>query len=289
MADIVFLADQSSSIGVDRWPLVQNFFCEIATAFDVALDKVRIGMVTFDRKCNKIFNLNTHSTKEGVCSDIMAIEYDEGYTNIACALEQASNLLSKAKFGDREDVVNVVLLLSDGDPNRDVNLTIPEANNLKDIATLVVVALDEIVNTTFMKDLASSQQYFYFVKSFVDLVHSVANISAGLCYAAGATPDLNDPCYRCSDYDDAGFGFIGDANSSLCHQYWLCNQDPYTKQNVRTIKRTCPPGTVYSSQSSVYGIPCVHEWQANTTQCVEPPTYDTSVITRKYFRSKKRY
>lgn len=66
--------------------------------------------------------------------------------------------------GDRPDIRNLVLLITDGESTKDSNLTIPEAQKAKDEdAVIFVVGITNMINEEELKNIASkpvSDHYF---------------------------------------------------------------------------------------------------------------------------------
>ena len=82
-------------------------------------------------------------------------EFPGGTTNTAEAL----SLAAKQLYGgsdDREDADNLVFLLTDGRPNVNIADTNPKANQLKEVARLIPVVTNGVVDEDFTKELASS-------------------------------------------------------------------------------------------------------------------------------------
>ena len=273
---MIFVVDRSGSITAARWPSMINFVCELSKAFDVSLSKTRIAMVIFGSQCHIEFELDDYTNNADICSTVLAIPFASGSTNIWCGFQKARDIIASNSMGDRPEVENVVLLITDGKPTKKEEETIPQADMLKQVATIISVGVSNKVNSTLLMILASRPSFFTFISNFDELDTNVDEVSNLLCEAAMATtttpapaPTGGDPCYRCTDYDEQGFGYINDTDPSLCHVFWLCKHDRDTNTNQRAIRQECPPGTVYSSESSEYGIPCVHAWQLNRTGCVE--------------------
>ena len=285
VVDMIFVVDRSGSITAPRWPFITDFVCELSRAFDVSLSKTRIAVIIFGNDCHIEFDLDDYTNNEDICDAVKAIPYETGSTNIYCGFMEARSIISSDSLGDRSNVDNVVLLVTDGKPTKKVADTVPAADMLKQVATIISVGVSPQVNNTLLRELASKPSFFTFISNFDQLDTNVNDVSDLLCEAATATtttpaPTGGDPCYRCTDYDERGYGYINDTDPHLCHVFWLCSYDPVTRINQRAIRQECPPGTVYSSESSAYGIPCVHASQLNTTECVEHG--GTNDFNRKY-------
>ena len=270
VVDLVFVVDQSQSVTPARWPLVTDFICQVSLGFDVSQTKTHIGLVIFDTRCTMEFDLTKHKNNADICSAVRSIPYDGGNTNIACGLDMAQFMLTSPDV--RGDVSKLVLLVTDGIPTVDVQKTVSSAGSLNRHAKLITVGISRFINRKLLEDIAFKPEYFTFIDGFNELERSANDVVDLLCDAAGnprtTTPNpADDPCYRCTDYDGEGIGFTGDEDETKCHHYWLCTVNTTTGLNVRSVLRVCPPGTVYSEESAPFGIPCVHEWQVDTTQC----------------------
>ena len=288
--DLMLIVDQSTSIEAHRWPMVTDFLCRLTQAFDVNPRKTQIALIIFDKYCNLIFDFEKYTNNSAVCTAIKGIEYDTGATNIACGLEKARESFSSTIAGQSPGKSNIAVLITDGQPNKGKKHTVPEAKRLKRYATVVSVGISNKVNSTLLKEIATKPEFYSFIHNFNELDTNVDDVKEMICNATKlstttSTPSTTtnqlppeDPCYRCTDYDDQGFGFIDDPEKSLCHVYWLCKS--VGGVNERSVRLECPPGTVYSAANSINGIPCVHEWEVNTTHCVDNKGNGT--IAREY-------
>ena len=92
------------------------------------------------------------------------IVYNEGpSTNLAAALRVTRESIFVSSNGDRPDAPNIVIVLTDGNPNVDKEQTIPQAELLRDPDrnnvddTLVIcVGITTMVNFTILQDVAST-------------------------------------------------------------------------------------------------------------------------------------
>ena len=290
--DLMFIVDQSGSIREDRWPSVTDFVCQLSQAFDVNPRKTQIALIIFERDCELIFDFKKYTNNDDICTAVKGIVYDRGSTNIACGLEKARESFTSTIAGQSPGKSNIAVLITDGTHMKRKKDTLPEAELLKEHATVVSVGVTPQVNETLLKAIATKPEFYSFIHNFTMLDTNVDDIKEMICNATKLTTTTStttsttttshtppvDPCYRCTDYDDQGFGFIDDPDNSLCHVYWLCKS--VGGVNERSVRLECPPGTVYSAGSSINGIPCVHQWEVNTTHCVD--NKGVATIAREY-------
>ena len=286
----MFIVDQSGSIREDRWRSVTDFICKLTEAFDVAPRKTQIALIVFKKKCRLRFNFRQHYNNEDVCKAVHAIEFEKGSTNIACGLKKARKSFTSTMAGQSPGKSNIAVLITDGTHNKNKENTLPEAELLKEHATVVSVGITPQVDEELLKAIATKPEFYTFIHNFTMLDTNVDDVKEMICNATKVmtttmpstttTSQLppDDSCYRCTDYDDQGFGFIDDPDNSLCHVYWLCKS--VGGVNERSVRLECPPGTVYSAGNSINGIPCVHQWEVNTTHCVDNEGKGT--IAREY-------
>jgi len=116
--DIIFVLDESGSVRSANFDLMKAFVSQLVGTLDVSSTGTRIGLITYasyvDTGADQQFNLIDHSTVLAVQDAIAKLVYSSGGTNTAVALDYvAANMLTSAA-GDRADVPNVVIVLTDG-------------------------------------------------------------------------------------------------------------------------------------------------------------------------------
>jgi len=112
--DIVFVVDESGSIGTDNFNLTKWFLYELVGSLDIDSGNTRVGLVTYSTSVAETFNLNDYNTVASVQSAILSLSYSGGATDTAEALEYVRTTMLTSAAGDRGNVPNVVVLLTDG-------------------------------------------------------------------------------------------------------------------------------------------------------------------------------
>ena len=112
--DVVIVVDESGSIGTANFDLVKSFLSQLVGLMDIDSNNTRVGLVTYATNVGTSFNLDVYSSVASVQSAISSLGYSGGdtYTNKALAYVRTTMLTSAA--GDRIDVPNVVVVLTDG-------------------------------------------------------------------------------------------------------------------------------------------------------------------------------
>ncbi|XP_033728441.1 uncharacterized protein LOC117317678 isoform X2 [Pecten maximus] len=140
--DVVFILDTSGSVGRDNFYRMLNFTWETVNELEVNGGNYRIGLMTFSDRASREFNLNSYDTKEDIKKAISRTAYIYGRTNTADAFLMARRDMFVQQFGDRPDVPNVIVIITDGESNINNMRTIPEAMTLKRAGvTIITVAV----------------------------------------------------------------------------------------------------------------------------------------------------
>ncbi|XP_023819739.1 collagen alpha-1(XIV) chain [Oryzias latipes] len=129
VADVVILVDGSWSIGRVNFRLVRMFLENLVDAFDVGIDKTRIGLAQYSGDPRIEWHLNTYHTKDAVIDAIKNMPYKGGNTLTGLALTFILENCFKPEFGAREDVPKIGILITDGKSQDNV---IPPAERLQE-------------------------------------------------------------------------------------------------------------------------------------------------------------
>jgi len=115
-ADVIFVLDESGSVGLPNFNLMKAFLVALVGTLDINSGDTRVGAVTYSTAVDlaEAFNLNAHSSVALVQSAISSFTYSGGlkYTNLA--LRHVRTVMLTAANGDRPNVPNVVVVLTDG-------------------------------------------------------------------------------------------------------------------------------------------------------------------------------
>jgi len=117
--DVIFVLDESSSVKEDNFELIKSFLSQVVGMLDVDSGNTRVGLVPFSTQVDtaEAFNLNAYSSLASVQSAISSLIYSQGLTHTAAALRYVRTDMLTSAAGDRPDVPNVVVVLTDGPAN----------------------------------------------------------------------------------------------------------------------------------------------------------------------------
>ena len=123
-ADIVFVLDESGSIGSTNFDLMKSFVSQLVSRMDIDSGNTRVALVTFSSSIGTSFDFNAYTTVASVQAAISALSYSGGGTNTAAALAHVRTSMLTSAAGDRSNVPNIVVVLTDGHSNNPTLTTV---------------------------------------------------------------------------------------------------------------------------------------------------------------------
>lgn len=122
MADIVFLVDGSSSIGIDNFQEVRQFLRKFIEGLDIGADKVRVGLAQYSNEPHQEFLLKDHMDKQSLLAQVDNLPYRTGGTATGKAISFLETQYFTAQAGSRADqrVPQIAIVITDGDSEDDV-------------------------------------------------------------------------------------------------------------------------------------------------------------------------
>lgn len=105
-----------------------NFVKDMVRSFDIGANKIRIGLETFSSRPYQEFQLNSHTDKAALLAALDKVTYKSGGTNTGDALNTMYTKMFTTANGDRSNVPNIAIVLTDGNSNNHPQ-TVKEANN----------------------------------------------------------------------------------------------------------------------------------------------------------------
>ncbi|XP_028297954.1 collagen alpha-6(VI) chain isoform X2 [Gouania willdenowi] len=122
VADIVFLVDGSSSIGVNNFQEVRGFLRSVISGLDVGPDKVRVGVAQFSDEPHQEFLLKEHQDKQSLLQEVDRLPYRTGGTQTGKAMDFILSRYFTKDAGSRaaQRVPQIAVVITDGDSTDDV-------------------------------------------------------------------------------------------------------------------------------------------------------------------------
>ncbi|XP_069392927.1 collagen alpha-6(VI) chain isoform X2 [Paralichthys olivaceus] len=122
VADVVFLVDGSSSIGIPNFQEGQRFIRSVAEGLDIGRDKVRVGLAQYSDEPHQEFLLKDHMDKQSLLNAIDAFPYRAGGTQTGKAINFLIDTYFTEAAGSRaaQRVPQIAVIITDGDSTDDV-------------------------------------------------------------------------------------------------------------------------------------------------------------------------
>ncbi|XP_064631744.1 uncharacterized protein LOC135490027 [Lineus longissimus] len=203
-ADIVFVLDDSGSIGSENFELIRQFISTVVAKFNIGRAGVQIGVVTYTYKARLQFHLNEHTTLADLQTAIQAIPYTTGTTDTSAGIRYMRDTMFTAANGDRSGVPNIGIVITDGRSISEA-WTLREAQLARDAnVTMLALGIGR-VNVNEINGIASDPDadHALTISTFLDLVNVVDTIADSLC--DGECCSFEYPNDACTDYDRVAF------------------------------------------------------------------------------------
>ncbi|ELU08766.1 hypothetical protein CAPTEDRAFT_228894 [Capitella teleta] len=131
-ADVVMVLDSSGSIKEENWFKVLNFTKIILDAFPYGDRGIRMGVIWYGNRADIAFHLNDYNNTDAIKNAIDSkMRWKDEATNTSGAIRVMYESMFTYEHGDRYSIPNVGIIITDGESNRDQNLTIPEADEAR--------------------------------------------------------------------------------------------------------------------------------------------------------------
>ena len=145
----------------DNWVLQMQFLASLVRAFGIGPDATRVGAVVFSERVVLEFTLSTFDTAEAISQALLATPYMGQTTNTPEALSVTRTQCFSAANGDRRNVPNLAIVITDGVPYPADRRTpaLNEAKALRDTgATVISIGVTNNIDADFLKGMSSSPQ-----------------------------------------------------------------------------------------------------------------------------------
>ncbi|CAG2200987.1 unnamed protein product [Mytilus edulis] len=116
-ADIVFLLDESGSIGTHNFDIELNFIAEFAKHYTIGPNDVQMGVITFNTQVTEHFTLNNYANINDLTRGIRSIHYHSGGTRTDLAIDYVVQNSFSPGSGARSNVPHFLIVISDGNSN----------------------------------------------------------------------------------------------------------------------------------------------------------------------------
>ena len=198
--DVVFIIDGSGSIrdanpadgSYDNWNLLLTFVANVADNLPVSPSGTHVAAVVFSDNGQLLFPLSRYTDSASVRKAILNTAYPGRNTNTSGGIYVARTQVFNQN-GDRPQIPNVAIILTDGKSTFDRQKTIPYAEELRrDGAQVISVGITNSVDEPELKAMSSlpqreSQNYFTSA-SFQELENVIEGLVQTACIGTTTPP-----------------------------------------------------------------------------------------------------
>ena len=132
--DMIFVMDESGSIGAANFELLKGLALQIIETFEIGPNLTQVGWINFNDNARVVFNLNTYQDIISLQAGIRAVTYSGGLTNISTGLLALNNILStggRSRLDIPEVAIVVIASQSDIEPIRNAAALLRRERNVE--------------------------------------------------------------------------------------------------------------------------------------------------------------
>lgn len=182
MADIVFLVDSSTSIGVDNFEEIRQFLRSFILGLDIGPDKIRIGLAQYSDETYQEFLLKDHMDKDSLLAEVDQFPYRTGGTETGKAIDFLQSVYFTQEAGSRasQRVPQFAVVITDGDSTDDV---VEPAKRLRDQGVIIFAIGVGDVNQQQLESIVNlpAHHFLYTIDSYQALQRLTDSLLQTVC------------------------------------------------------------------------------------------------------------
>ncbi|XP_040290157.1 collagen alpha-6(VI) chain-like isoform X1 [Bufo bufo] len=221
VADIVFLIDESSSIGEVNFQLTRVFLHKVINALDIGVNNARVGLVLYSDKPNLEFKLNTFHEKYEMLDYITKLPYRGGTAHTGNALKFLRKELFSPENGGRAHfgVQQIAVVMTNG---QSVDEFRKPAAKLRRSGVEIFAVGFQNADKKDLRIIASHppRKHITNVQSFLQLPNIELKLKKRLCnqiisYSFTTSALVRTLKDGCTDTEEADIYFLVDGSGSI--------------------------------------------------------------------------
>jgi uncharacterized protein YegL len=164
--DFYFILDSSSSIKEKNFQYIREYVMGLIKTMPIGQDKTRVGIITYNSDVIERVRLDQFDDKRSLMEAVQNIPYEGRGTKTNAALEYAVMQGLIEEKGDRPDVPNFILVLTDGRSTDDVSVGAPA---LQQKGFIIAVGVGKKIKEPELITIAGNKDNVYMVADFRNL------------------------------------------------------------------------------------------------------------------------
>ncbi|KAH9510210.1 hypothetical protein Btru_043777 [Bulinus truncatus] len=180
--DLVIIVDTSTSVGESNFILSLDFIRNILRPLPIGPDSVRVALLRYSSDVEVVSYMNDHMSKDEKIQAVSYINYTKGFTYTDKVLNETRTNVLVPEKADRQDVKDLVILITDGQSTRR-RRTLREAAELKrkKKLQLFTIGVTKEIDEVELKNISSSTDMFLNIETFTDLNNYLGIITPIVC------------------------------------------------------------------------------------------------------------
>ncbi|KAK0052428.1 collagen alpha-4(VI) chain [Biomphalaria pfeifferi] len=189
--DLVVILDTSKSVGKQNFNKCIVFLESVVANLSIAPDSVRVALLRYSDKAQVVSYLNDDMEKQEKLQAVGSIQYIEGSTYTDLALELTNEEVLSPERGDRSNVSDLVVLITDGESSnknstKDQSVKLKNRNNLK----IFTLGIGSEIDDEELEAIATSDDLSLILESFENLAGIIATMTSVTC-SGGRSRELD--------------------------------------------------------------------------------------------------
>ncbi|XP_072507398.1 collagen alpha-4(VI) chain-like [Notamacropus eugenii] len=222
MADIVFLVEASSGIGLENFQRVVQFLEKVIHTLNIGPNKVRVGLVLYSDEPRLEFGLDTFLGQSEILSHLNKLPFIGGKTKTGAALDFLRNTVFTQQRGSRsrQGVQQLAVVITEGDSQDEVEK--PASLLRQTGVTLFAVGIRKTSGSRDLNRIASypARKHAIYLESFLQLSVVRDRIKKRLCteivQKSFSVPVMTRTLKEgCTNTEEADFYFLIDGSGSI--------------------------------------------------------------------------
>ncbi|XP_048875119.1 collagen alpha-1(VII) chain isoform X1 [Brienomyrus brachyistius] len=183
-ADLVFLVDESSSIGSDNFAKLKDFLFRVVTYFPVIGPLgTQVAVVHYSDEPRIEFHLNDFRDRSSILRALRGVRYGGGNTKTGRGISYVLKELFQESLGMRQDVAHVLVLITDGRAQDNVELPSRVARALG-VSVLALGVAGADMEELMKIALPTTYKNLFYAESFDDIASMEREFISSLCSRA---------------------------------------------------------------------------------------------------------
>lgn len=182
--DLALVLDSSGSLteyGQNYWTATKVFVKRLVQYFTLGPNAVRLGILVYSDLALVQLHFREQLSMDQLIARIDNLQYLESFTNLALALETVEREMFTPDAGDRQQVEDIVLLVTDGQQNQGTERIAAAVRAVSSHAPIMSVGVGDRVDVNDLISISGNMNNVKVIQSFDVLQNSAEDVARFVC------------------------------------------------------------------------------------------------------------